>query len=282
VQRAQSAGEDDADLGRLEERLAQLEHLQRKHRGTLSDVLARADAMRRDLDDLAAAEGQAVALGKARTDAEEELGRQLTALTAARERAAGRLQRALDRELAGLAMKGCRTQWLLEAYAAQREGLEQLSDGRVCGAAGAERVRLLVETNPGQGFRPVGEIASGGEMARVALALRVILGGRGRALLTVFDEIDAGLGATAARDVARRLQAVAAHRQVLLVTHLPVIAAGGARHFRVAKGARGGRRHSSITLLSPEDRVTEIARMLSGDGRDHEARAHAEVLLERR
>jgi DNA repair protein RecN (Recombination protein N) len=176
-------------------------------------------------------------------------------------------------------MKGCLVRIVLDELPSGGRGLLALPDGALTGPSGSERVGFEVETNPGSGFRPLGEVASGGEMARIALALRVILGRRGRQLLTVFDEIDAGLGATAARDVAQRLAGVAQHRQVLLVTHLPIIAASASRHFRVWKGREGSATASGAHVLTGDERVSEIARMLSGDSGDAGARRHAAELL---
>jgi DNA repair protein RecN (Recombination protein N) len=122
-------------------------------------------------------------------------------------------------------------------------------------------------------------IASGGEMSRIALGIRVAVGGAGACKLTVFDEIDAGLGGQAAKEVAARLAAVARHRPVLLVTHLPTIAAAAARQFRVSKEKKAGRNVVRVVEVAGAERVAEIARMLSGDGRDARAQEHARVLL---
>ncbi len=280
VQRLAAASAQDVDdLPAIEERLARLEQLQRKHRKPLADILTAADAMRHSLEDLADGQRRIDALNDEAREALEQLGQAAERLTSGRRRAASELTRALEKELAGLGMKTLRLRAVLEPLAAAGRDCLATTEGLLVGPYGAERVRIEGETNPGAGMRPLGEIASGGEMARVALAMRVVLGQRGRRLLTVFDEIDTGLGATAARSVVKRLQRVARHRQVLLVTHMPVIAAGAQRHFRVGKRTRAGQAAAHVEDLSPEQRTNEIARMLSGDARDERAYRHAQALL---
>jgi DNA repair protein RecN (Recombination protein N) len=273
------AAEGAAAVPALEERLSQLERLERKHRKALSEILAGAERMREQLRTIAEGSQREEALGGDLERAEAALEAACGELRASRQKAGVKLAGALAGELSGLGMKGCRVRIVLDEMRGGERGLLELAGGTVTGPSGGERVRFEVETNPGSGFRPLGEVASGGEMARIALALRVILGRRGRQLLTVFDEIDAGLGATAARDVAQRLARVARHRQVLLVTHLPVIAARANRHFLVWKGREGSTAASGVQLLSAEERIAEIARMLSGDGQDAGARRHAASLL---
>jgi len=176
-------------------------------------------------------------------------------------------------------MPGVEVQIEVEPLSTARDDSLLRCDDLVIGPTGADRICFLARTNPGAPLRPMGEIASGGEMARIALALRVVLGKRGRSLLTVFDEIDAGLGATAAQAVARRLTTISRHRQVLLVTHLPVIAAAADRHFQVWKRQGATETESGVEHLVEPQRVGEIARMLSGSALDDRARAHAAALL---
>jgi DNA repair protein RecN (Recombination protein N) len=276
---AAEAGETAAELPQLEERLARLEQLVRKHRKPLEEILTSAEGMRAGLAELEASARREEELVVALEEARAALGAAAATLRCGRERGGVRLGRALAKELTALGMRECRLRVVLDPLgAAGSEGLD-LGDGLQAGPAGAERVHLEAETNPGSGFRPLGEIASGGEMSRAALALRVVLGERGRRLMTVFDEIDAGLGATAARVVARRLQQVARHRQVLLVTHLPVIAASAGMHFRVEKHRVRGGAVATVAALDASARVGEIARMLSGDAEDPQACQHAEALL---
>ena len=147
------------------------------------------------------------------------------------------------------------------------------------GADGADRVTLLVATNPGQTPGALVKIASGGELSRLMLALKVVLA-RGSPVPTlVFDEVDAGIGGATAAAVGERLQRVAERLQVLVVTHSPQVAARGARHLQVAKSVTGGRAETRVTPLEPEERREEIARMLAGEVVTEAARAAAESLL---
>jgi len=274
LRREAQAGADE--LPRLEERLTVLEGLQRKHRRPLAEVVGLLATMRADLERLTEAATIREGLAGECAGRREALGGVAKKLRRRRERAAGGFATALEKEFAGIGMDACRFRVTLPAVGGGGTGRGEAA----VGATGGERVLFEVETNPGEGFRPLGEIASGGEIARVALGVRVVLGERGRTVLTVFDEIDAGLGGSAARAVARRLAVVAGHRQVLLVTHLAVIAAQACRHFRVEKRSDGQRALIEVTPVAGSLRVEEIARMLGGDGGGAEARRHAEALLQ--
>jgi len=270
--------EEGGDAAALEQRLSELEHLRRKHRGSLEDVVARAETWRAALRELEEAQTTGVALRGRQAQARAALERAAAQLGSARRKAGTALAQALRRELEAIGMPECRLAVRLTPLRAG-EGAIAIEDDRAIGAAGAEGVDFEIETNPHEGFRPLGEIASGGEMARIALALRVVLGGRGRPGLSIFDEIDAGLGGSAARAVAARIAEVGRHRQVLLVTHLPMIAARAERQIRVTKEMRAGRARVTVAGLEGEARVAEIARMLAGEGADPQAQQHARALL---
>lgn len=272
----------DDELGglpTLEQRLSKLERLQRKHRKPLEDLLEAAEEMRRGLARLAEGDLRRADLEQQRGVRLEELKQAARALTEARLKAAGELNRLVAAELKALGMPGVEVRIQLEPLPPARGDRLIGCEDVTVGPTGGDRVCFLARTNPGASPRPMGEIASGGEMARIALALRVALGKRGRSLLTVFDEIDAGLGATAAQTVAKRLTKISRHRQVLLVTHLPVIAAAADRHFQVWKRQRAKQTESGVEQLVERQRVGEIARMLSGSAKDDRARAHATGLL---
>jgi DNA repair protein RecN (Recombination protein N) len=148
------------------------------------------------------------------------------------------------------------------------------------GPEGHDRVAFTVATNPGAPSGPLNKIASGGELSRFLLALKVCLV-RGQSGVTmIFDEIDRGVGGATADAVGRRLKQLADQGQVLVVTHSPQVAALGAHHWRVEKGVADGMTTSRVVALPPQDRVDEIARMLSGDRITDEARGAARALLE--
>jgi DNA repair protein RecN (Recombination protein N) len=147
------------------------------------------------------------------------------------------------------------------------------------GANGAENVRFLIATNPGQEPGPLARIASGGELSRLMLALKVVLSAGSAVPTLVFDEVDAGLGGATAAAVGERLARVAERVQVLVVTHSPQVAARGAAHLRVAKASGRGKAETSVAMLDDTARREEIARMLAGETITEAARAAADALL---
>jgi len=147
------------------------------------------------------------------------------------------------------------------------------------GASGADHVRFLIATNPGQEPGPLAKIASGGELSRLMLALKVVLSAGSTVPTLVFDEVDSGVGGATAASVGERLARVAESVQVLVVTHSPQVAARGLAHFRVSKAAKGKRTATTVEPLSKPERREEIARMLAGETVTAAARAAAEDLL---
>ena len=148
------------------------------------------------------------------------------------------------------------------------------------GPDGVDRVRFTVATNPGAAAGPIDRIASGGELSRFLLALKVCLAARAPGLTLIFDEIDRGVGGATADAVGRRLQALGQGAQVLVVTHSPQVAARGAHHWQVGKAVSRGATRTEIAGLGAPERVEEIARMLAGDTITDEARAAARALLD--
>jgi DNA repair protein RecN (Recombination protein N) len=157
--------------------------------------------------------------------------------------------------------------------------LEQLSEDR-WSAGGMDRVEFLISTNPGAPFAPLTKIASGGELSRFILALKVALAEEGGAQTIIFDEIDRGVGGAVAAAIGERLARLAGRTQLLAVTHSPQVAAKGAAHYFIAKSSQGTVTRTGVTLLGAEERRQEIARMLSGAEVTEEARAQAVRLLE--
>ncbi len=147
------------------------------------------------------------------------------------------------------------------------------------GASGTDRAAFLIATNPGQEPGPLDRIASGGELSRLMLALKVVLVAGGSVPTLVFDEVDSGVGGATAAAVGERLARVAERVQVLVVTHSPQVAARGGAHLRVAKMAARGRATTEVLPLDPADRREEIARMLAGETVTEAARAAADSLL---
>lgn len=260
---------DPARLEALEERLALLARLQRKYGGDVAALLAKRDALRAELD--AAGEGEE-ALGALAAEA-EAAEREATAwakrLSVERRRVASSLERSLVGELRRLALEGARFQVRFA------EG-----DARPLAAAGWDDVEFWLAANPGEDFRPLARVASGGELSRIMLALKTLTAAEDRGATLIFDEVDSGVGGGVAEVIGRKLRQLGRRRQVLSVTHLPVIAAFAEHHVLVAKRVIEGRTVSTATALGSGERVVELARMLGGARLTREARQHAEELLQ--
>ncbi len=225
---------------------------------TLTDRLAALQ------DGAAEAQRCAAAAGSARADYVEAAGR----LSAARREAAGRLARAVSRELPPLRLEKARF---------TVEVAEQAEPG--WGPGGTDAVRFLIATNPGQAPGPLARVASGGELSRLMLALKVVLASLSTVPTLVFDEVDSGVGGATAAAVGERLARVAERAQVLVVTHSPQVAARGAAHLLVAKAVGRGRARTGVAALDAAARREEIARMLAGEKVTEAARAAAADLL---
>jgi DNA repair protein RecN (Recombination protein N) len=256
---------DPAELEAAEERLFAIRALARKH-GVLPDDLGTlAGDLRARLGALDGGAANLRALGAAAAAAEADHAAAAGALSQARAAAAARLDAAMAGELAPLKME--RAVFATEIAEA------------VPGPEGRDAVQFTVATNPGAPPGPLDRIASGGELSRFLLALKVCLTAGSSGLTLIFDEIDRGVGGATADAVGRRLAALAHGAQVLVVTHSPQVAAQGAHHWRVEKKVEGGMTTSRVIPLDAGARVDEIARMLSGDTVTEEARAAARALL---
>lgn len=256
---------DPGALERTEERLFALRALARKHQVQPDALADLADDLRARLAALDAGESRIAALTAEAAAARRAWDQAAAALTAARREAAGRLDAAVSAELAPLKMERAvfRTD-----IAPDQPGPE-----------GADRVAFTVAPNPGAPAGPIGRIASGGELSRFLLALKVCLAGRSDGLTLIFDEIDRGVGGATADAVGRRLARLAEGAQVLVVTHSPQVAARGAAHFRIAKETRAGVTRTMVAPLGEAERTDEIARMLAGETVTEAAKSAAEALL---
>jgi DNA repair protein RecN (Recombination protein N) len=269
------------DPGRLEEvnqRMALLRDLERKYGDDEAAVLAYAAQAAARLAELEGGTLRSEALEAEAAQLRRDLAGIGATLTAARREAAARLGDALRVELADLAMPNAEVVVAVEQDP-DEAGLEV--DGRPLAATedGLDRVDLRLAAHPGAPLRPLGRAASGGELSRVMLALRVVLAGVDRTPTLVFDEVDAGVGGRTAAAVGRRLAELARRHQVLVVTHLPQIAAHADRHFTVEKRSADGVTSTEVRLLDDAGRVGELSRMLAGMEGSGLAQAHAEELL---
>ena len=259
----QAGGHAATRLQAVEERLAALERLLRKHGPTVAAVLEHAEHARARREQLL---GAAVALEEVSghlQDVQAVLGTCAAELRAAREAAAPRLGEAVREQLAALAMPDA-------AFAVELSPRE-------IGPTGGDIVELTIAPNPGVPAAPLREIASGGELSRVMLALMTVANSGSEATL-VFDEVDAGIGGHTARAVGERLRELAGVRQVLCITHLPQIASLAARHFTVIKDATAGSTRTRVQRLGEPEVLSELVRMLGAPERDASARRHAREL----
>ena len=265
------AMEVDADprlLEQAEERLFALRGAARKHSTTVTDLPGLLGNMRERLAALDVGSAEIAALEARATAARAEYAQAAIALTAARGGAAVRLQEAVMAELPPLRLDKAR--FLVDV---------RTMDEERWGASGADSVRFLIATNPGQVPGALDKIASGGELSRLMLALKVVLVSGGTVPTLVVDEVDSGVGGATAAAVGDRLARVADEVQVLVVTHSPQVAARGASHLRVAKDAASGRAETRVLPLDLHARREEIARMLAGETVTEAARAAADSLL---
>ena len=253
-------------------RQALLERLRRRYGPTLDDVIARGKELRRDLEDLDAADLDAREVERELEDAHAAWDGISKNLSRCRRKAAEGLTREVSAALPGLGLEGARFEVSLEEVEGRRAG-------------GRERIRFLATMNPGFPLAPLASVASGGELSRAMLALRSVLGGINELPTLVFDEIDSGIGGVVAGMVGRRLEEVACGRQVLAVTHLARIAARASNHLAVEKLGVPGADGAAVSVLARiegEERVREIARLLGGDPRSESSLRHARELLGRR
>ena len=249
---------DEAQAAELEERVGTLSRIARRYGGSLAAALETRERRRADLERLDATEEDLASLDAALGAATENERQASARVRARREEAGARFAAAVTAQLARVALAG-------GAVRVEVDG----DDGST--------VRLLVRTNPGRAEGPVEEIASGGELSRLLLAVALVSGVE--EAVGVFDEIDAGLGGAVAEQIGECLAEVAEARQVLVVTHLASVAARAQRHFVVDKETREGRAVTTVRLVEGEERVDEIARMLAGSGAPSESRALARRLL---
>ena len=253
------------DLEACEERLFAIRALARKHNRQPDELAGYADFLRNKLIALDAGDQNLTDKELALKKAEGAYSKAAAALRAKRRQSAASLDQAVMAELAPLKM--------------ERAVFETLVTDGEAGPDGTDVVAFTVATNPGAPAGPLNKIASGGELSRFLLALKVCLRGDDTAKTLIFDEIDRGVGGATADAVGRRLKSLADGSQVLVVTHSPQVAAQGAHHWQVQKSVEEGITLSRVVPLAEDDRVDEIARMVSGDRITPEARAAAKSLL---
>lgn len=269
--RSYSAGIDASPerLQEVEDRLALLERLKKKHGPTLDDVLQRGAQLRQELHDMEQGTERAAELDAAFDRGRAAYLSEARALSERRRAAAEKFSRALERSLADLAMAKTRCSVRFVEAASEADWTER----------GVEQAEFYISPNPGEDLRPLAKIASGGELSRIMLALKSLASTDAPGKTLIFDEVDTGIGGAVADVVGARLENLADRCQVLCITHLPQIAAYGSTHFRIAKSVRQGRTITDVARLGPADREEEIARMIGGAEPSPAVRASAREML---
>jgi DNA repair protein RecN (Recombination protein N) len=266
VEAAQRAADfDPRELERIEERLFALRAASRKYAVAVDDLAALAERYQADVAALDAGEDRLVALERAAAEGETIYRKAADALSARRRQAAAELDAAVNAELGPLKLERAR---FITEISPEGDGPE-----------GSDRAEFWVQTNPGTRPGPMMKVASGGELSRFMLALKVVLADQGSAPTLVFDEIDTGVGGAVADAIGQRLSRLGARVQVLSVTHAPQVAAKASRHYLIAKEAQGEGVTTRVKPLGFDLRREELARMLAGESITDEARAAAEKLL---
>lgn len=241
---------DPEELNELNRRNALIGNLKRKYGRTVEAILAYRAKAFAELDDYENRDEQLASLKREADALQVEITAAGKKLTVARQKAADKIAKHVTRALQDLGMKGALFEARLESVPMQLSGFD--------------RAAFQLAANPGEAMRPLKQVASGGEISRIMLAIKTVLAGADTIPTLIFDEVDAGIGGDVARMVARKLRAIAASHQVLSITHLAQIAAVGDAHFTVAKANANGRTQTNVVPISGEPREKEIARLLDG------------------
>jgi DNA repair protein RecN (Recombination protein N) len=270
---------DPPRLDEIERRLDEIGRLKRRYGESVEAVLAERERLARDLARLTDGDERGRQLGERLEKLRAELATRAADLSARREQAAGKLQSLAESELAELGMEKPVFQARLSREMAAPGEAAVGPDGARLSARGLDQCEFLFSPNPGEEPRPLARMASGGELSRTMLALKVILAASDAVPILIFDEVDAGIGGKTADTVGRKLRQVARARQVLCITHLPQIACYADQHLVAAKRVEEERTLTSVTALAREDRAGEIARMLGGESVTEVSLQHAQELL---
>jgi DNA repair protein RecN (Recombination protein N) len=260
-------------LEKLEGRLSQIENLKRKYGDSIPEILIYLERSEKEFEDLSSSHETLAKLEKEIADKLYGYRSLTKKLAEQRVKNARVLEKAVEKEISLLGMKRARFKIDFKFYSFDEKNIDKIKD------SGTEEVEFLISPNPGEELRPLRKIASGGELSRIMLALKSI-GKETDSLKTlIFDEIDAGIGGKTAEFVARKLQDLAKHHQVICITHLPQIASFAAHHFRIDKQVKKDRTFTIVKELSFKERIHEIARLLTGSRITETALKNAKEML---
>ena len=264
---------DPARLRELEERLNLIHSLKRKYGGSVAEIVEFGEEVQRKLQNLEQRDAELDRINAELKNLELELWAAGEALSQKRRKAIPQLSKAVAKQLSDLGFKQSRFD-IAQAILNQNQVTHD--ESRIT-HAGLDAIEFQFAPNPGEPPRPLRAVASSGELARVMLAIKTVLAAEDQVPVLVFDEVDANVGGETANAVGEKMRQIAGNRQVLCITHLPQVAATATAHYVASKQVKAGRTISEIGLLDPEERVTELARMLGGQ--TEAARKHAEALL---
>ncbi|HEY8344909.1 MAG TPA: DNA repair protein RecN [Bacillota bacterium] len=270
---------DPARLAAVEERLDEITRLKRKYGMEVPEIMAYAEKARKELESIESQEEMLAAKAKELAVVEEELRDRAQALSELRRKAAAVLEETVISQLAQVNMGKTVFKVSISQVPDEKGGLPVNGSKLAINETGFDRVEFLVAPNPGEGLRPLAKIASGGELSRMMLVLKVIMAKAGSIPTMVFDEIDAGISGRTAQAVAEKLLLLAQTNQVICVTHLPQIASMATQHLYIEKYTSGERTRVQVRVLSKEGRIEEMARMLGGAVVTDTTRNHAEEML---
>ena len=265
---------DPARLLAIDERLEMIGRLKRKHGGSLESVLIKKLEMEEELRRVFSVEEELEKLTKEGAVIKASLAQKALELSQARAKAAAHLTQAVDNEIHALNMRHAAFQVNFKKnFTAEDKAAASF------GPKGADEIEFYLTANIGEELKPLNKIASGGELSRIVLALKNVLSRTGSVATIVFDEVDSGIGGATAEIVGRKLKEVSANHQIVCITHLPQIACFGGSHFRVAKEVAGGRTATTVEMLTDEQKIEEISRMLGGVDLTQTTREHAREML---
>ncbi|MDD5167180.1 MAG: DNA repair protein RecN [Syntrophales bacterium] len=263
---------DPSRIEVIDDRLESFAKIKRKHGGTIDAVLMKKEEMEIELRQMLSIEEEIEELSKSLNSTAKMMEDKAIRLSAARRDAALELQKAIEVEIHTLRMAGARFELLFRDNPVE-------GNGERFGPSGMDSMAFYLSTNQGEDIKPLSRVASGGELSRVVLAMKKVLAGTGFSGTIVFDEVDSGIGGATAEIVGEKIREVSRRHQVLCITHLPQIACFGIRHYSVKKRIHGEKTVTSVDILSEEERLEEMARMLGGVEVTETTRIHAREML---
>jgi DNA repair protein RecN (Recombination protein N) len=261
-------------LEKLEERLSLIENLKRKYGNSIPEILQYMEKAKKDVEELSVSHERLSELDRQIESTFTQYKSLCQKLAEKRRNCARQLEKTVEKEISNLGMKRARFEIVLDSFPLERENIENIKD------RGTEEVEFLISPNPGEEVKPLRKIASGGELSRIMLALKSIGKETEKLKTLIFDEIDSGIGGKTAEFVAQKLRDLAKQHQVVCITHLPQIASFATHHYRIEKKIEKNRTFTKVKKLSFEDRVEEIARLLTGSRITETALKNAREMLD--